>query len=97
MGGNWSNDERISQVQHLKHNSDKPAGDGIAKGNGTAGRVAHIERRVFINEGGLDFCRRQAMFRDMGCVAALVSRIIPIDQRISQVPAQPPDHRRIVF
>jgi hypothetical protein len=47
-----------------------------------AGCVAHVKGCVLIEEGGFDLFRHQAMFRDAGGVAALIVRIIPIDQGI---------------
>ena len=66
VGSDRADDERIGRVQHVEHDGDKPARSRGAKGNGTSGRVAHIERGVFVEECGLDLLWRQAMFRDVG-------------------------------
>src|SRR5437899_1194089 len=57
-----ADDERIGQVQHLEHNGDKATRPGTAKSDGSAGRVARVERRVFVVQGELDLFRRQAVF-----------------------------------
>src|SRR5262249_46497190 len=87
VGGYRADDERIGRVQHFKHDRNKPARTRASKGNGTAGRVAHVERRIFVQERELDFFRRQAMLRDVGGITPLVLRIVPIDQGVSPVHA----------
>src|SRR5262245_41042664 len=52
--GDRANDKRIGRVQHLEDHGNKPARGGAAKGNGTTGRVAHVERRVVVEECGFD-------------------------------------------
>src|SRR5262249_25632841 len=58
VGGDWANDERIDQVQDLEHDDDEPARIRRAKGDRTARRVARVERRVFVEQRGLNLCRR---------------------------------------
>src|SRR5438270_9388523 len=65
VGSDRADNKRIIQVQHVKHDGDKPAGTGAAKGNRTAGRLAHIEGRVSIEECRLNFLLRQAMVRNV--------------------------------
>src|SRR5262249_27061407 len=90
IGGDPAGDWPIVPGQHLEHDGNKPTCIGAAKGNGAAGRVAHVECRVFVEERGLDLLWRQAMFRDVGCVAALVIRLVPFDEGVTQVHAMPP-------
>jgi hypothetical protein len=57
VGSDGADDERIGRVQHLEHDDDEPACTGGAEGDGTAGRVAQVERRIFVEECGLDLFR----------------------------------------
>src|SRR5439155_9534364 len=54
VGGNRADDERIGRIRDLEDDGEKPARAGVAKGDRTAGRVAHIERRVFVQERRFD-------------------------------------------
>jgi hypothetical protein len=82
IGGDGAEDERVRRVQHLKHHGDEPSCHSTSSG---------------VEQCALDFFRRQIVFRDVGGVAALVARVIPIDQGVPQVHAAPSNHRLIVF
>ncbi|HEV8061562.1 MAG TPA: hypothetical protein VGP68_16905 [Gemmataceae bacterium] len=82
VGGDWTKYERIGQIQVLKYDNDEPTGKRIPKGNGTPRRVAHVNRRIFAPDCGLNLFRCQPMLCDVRHVAALVIQIIPIEQGI---------------
>jgi hypothetical protein len=43
IGGDGTNDERISEIEHFKYDRNKTVSVGESKGNGTCRRMADIE------------------------------------------------------